>query len=204
MHQQCALLRTVNVIEQNETTVQKDPLMNLSLVNSLCYTLGWFWCVLCGIHGQSFLAVVGALFLISFQLYCVKVKEISLYIQDLLLVFFSVPLGVLLEIFFIQTKLIHYSSTTGILPPIWIVFLYPLFSLQINHSLKIIKKNKLGAFLFGFVGAPLSYVAGHSLGGVTFPHPLLPTWIIIGICWGLFLCLLAKIGNIVEKPQQKL
>ena len=101
--------------------------------------------------------------------------------------------------FFIQTNLIHYTNTTNMLPPIWIVFLYPLFSLLLNHSLKIIKKNSLVSFLFGLLGAPLSYIAGISLGGLTFPYPLLPTWIMIGICWGFFLCLLTKIANIIEK-----
>lgn len=173
--------------------------MNLSLLNGLCYTIGWFWCVLFGIHGQSIVAAIGAVFLISLQLYCIKIKDISLYIQDVLLVMFSVPLGALLETFFIQTNLVRYASTNKMLPPIWIVLLYPLFSLLFNHSLKIIKKNYAASFLFGFLGAPMSYIAGVSLGGLTFPYPFLQTWIMIGICWGLFLCLFTKIANIVEK-----
>lgn len=177
--------------------------MNLSLLNSVCYTVGWFWCVLFGIHNQWILATIGAVFLILFQLYCTKIKDIGLYIQDLLLVVFSIPLGALLELFFIQTSLIHYVNTTEMLPPIWIVLLYPLFSLLFNHSLKIIKKNYLASFLLGFLGAPLSYIAGISLGGLTFPYPLLQTWIMIGICWGLFLCLLAKIANIIEKAAEE-
>ena len=84
--------------------------MNLSLVNSLCYTTGWFWCVLFGIHGQFIVAIIGAVFLILFQLYCTKIKDIALHIQDVLLVIFFVPLGALLEIFFIQTNLIHYAN----------------------------------------------------------------------------------------------
>lgn len=173
--------------------------MNLLLLNSLCYTTGWFWCVLFGIHGQPIVATIGAVFLILFQLYCTKIKDIALYIQDVLLVIFSVPLGAFLEMFFIQTNLIHYANTTKTLPPIWIVLLYPLFSLLLNHSLKIIKKNYLASFIFGFLGAPLSYIAGISLRGLTFPYPPLQTWIMIGISWGLFLCLLVKIANIIEK-----
>ncbi len=173
--------------------------MNLSLLNSLCYTAGWFWCVLLGIHDHTFLASIGAVFLILFQLYCTKINDVALYIQDLLLVIFSIPLGGLLEFIFIQTGLIHYVNTTNILPPIWIVFLYPLFSLLLNHSLKIIKKHTLVSFLFGLLAAPLSYLAGMSLGGLTFPYALIPTWIMIGICWGFFLCLLTKIANIFEK-----
>lgn len=173
--------------------------MNLSVFNSLCYTIGWFWCVFFGIYGHSILAILGAVFLILFQLYYTKIKDVALYIQDLLLVIFSVPLGALLEILFIQTNLIDYANTGKSLPPIWIVCLYPLFSLLLNHSLKTIKKSYLATFLLGFLGAPLSYIAGKSLGALTFPYPLLPTWIFIGICWGLFLCLLTKIANIVEK-----
>ncbi len=178
-------------------------MMNLSLLNSLCYTTGWFWCVLFGIHGQSIVATIGAVFLILLQLYCTKIKDIALYIEDLLLIIFSAPLGALLEIFFIQTNLIYYTNTTKMIPPIWIVLLYPLFSLLLNHSLKIIKKNYLASFLFGFLCAPLSYIAGISLGALTFPNPLLQTWIMIGICWGLFLSLLAKIANIIEKATSK-
>jgi len=173
--------------------------MNLSLINSLCYLAGWFWCVLLGIQDQSILAVIGAVFLILFQLYCTKLKNIGLYIQDLLLVIFSIPLGTLLETFFIQTNLIHYTGSSTMLPPIWIVFLYPLFSLLLNHSLEFIKKIYLLSFLLGFLGAPLSYISGIYLGGLTFPHPILNTWIMIGICWGLFLSLLTKIANGVEK-----
>lgn len=173
--------------------------MNLSLLNSLCYILGWLWCVFFGIHGHPILAIIGVVILILFQLYYTKSKDIALYIQDVLLVIFSIPLGVLLEIFFIQTNLIYYANTNKIFPPIWIVSLYPLFSLLLNHSLKILKKNYLASFLFGFLGAPLSYVAIMLLGGLIFPYPLLQTWIIIGICWGLFLCVLAKIANVIEK-----
>lgn len=173
--------------------------MNLSLLNSLCYSAGWFWCVLFGVYGHSIIASIGAIFLILFQLYCTKIKDIGLYVQDLILVVFTALLGLLLEMFFIQINLIHYANTAKMFPPIWIVFLYPLFSLLINHSLKIIKKNYLISFLFGFLGAPLSYIAGISLGGLTFPYPLLQTWTILGICWGLFLCLITKIANIVEK-----
>jgi predicted DCC family thiol-disulfide oxidoreductase YuxK len=73
----------------------------------------------------------------------------------------------------------------------------------LNHSLKIIKKNYFTSFLLGFLGAPLSYVSGISLGGLTFPYPLFQTWMMIGICWGLFLCFLAKIANIVEKATEE-
>jgi predicted DCC family thiol-disulfide oxidoreductase YuxK len=173
--------------------------MNLSVFNALCYTVGWFWCLFCGLYGHSILGAIGAIFLIFIQLYYAKLKNLSLYIQDLILVILSVPLGLLLEIFFIQIHLIHYVNHTRFYPPIWIVLIYPLFTLIVNHSLKIIKKNYLYSFLFGFLGAPPSYISGASLRLLTFSYPFILTWILLGVSWGLFLCLLSKIAKMVEK-----
>ena len=77
-----------------------------------------------------------------------------------------------LEIFFIQTNLIYYTDLTENFPPIWIICLYPLFSLLLNHSLKFIKRNYLISFLFGFLGGPLSYIGGQALGAVNFSYPV--------------------------------
>lgn len=176
--------------------------MNLSLFNSLCYTAGWLWCVYWGIHGHTAIAASGAIFLILVQLYCIKQKDNILYMQDLLLVFFSIPLGFLLEMVFIHTDLIRYVNSKNF-PPIWIILLYPLFSLLISHSFNEIKRNYFILFLFGFFGAPLSYISGHSLGGLFFSYPFALTWILLGICWGGFLCLLAKVANQIEKATRE-
>jgi predicted DCC family thiol-disulfide oxidoreductase YuxK len=177
--------------------------MNLSLLNSLCYTVGWVWCVLLGIHGHAFWAVVGALSILVFQLYFTKKQSLGLYIEDLFIAIFSIPLGILLEMFFIQSDMIHYVDGGWLFPPIWIVALYPLFSLLLNHSLKFFKKSYLACFLFGVLGAPLCYIAGRALGGLTFPHSLFLTWIVVGVSWGLFICLLAKIANVIEKASDE-
>ena len=177
--------------------------MNLSWLNSICYTIGWFFCVIFGVQGHSILATIGAIFLILFQLYSTKINDIALYIQDLILATLSIPLGFFLEIFFIQTNLIYYTDLTENFPPIWIICLYPLFSLLLNHSLKFIKRNYLISFLFGFLGGPLSYIGGQALGAVNFSYPLKVTLLIIGVCFGLFLCLLRKIADIIEKATKE-
>jgi predicted DCC family thiol-disulfide oxidoreductase YuxK len=177
--------------------------MNLSVLNSLSYTVGWFWSVFLGVNGHFILATTGAIFLILFQLYYTKIQDIFLYIQDALLVIFSIPLGIFLEMFFIQTNIIHYVNNAKIFPPLFVVCLYPLFSLLLNHSLKIIKKNYLLSFALGFFGAPLSYIAGASLGGLIFPQQLLKTWIFLGVGFGLFICLLSKIAHIIEKATKE-
>ena len=100
---------------------------------------------------------------------------------------------------FIQTTIIDYINNSKNFPPIWIVCIYPLFVLQLNHSLKPFKKNYLLLFALVFFGAPFNYMGGVHLGALIFPHPLNLSFIIIGICWGLYLCLITKIANIFEK-----
>ncbi len=173
--------------------------MNSSVLNSICYTIGWFWCVLFGIYKHSWLALMGAVVLIVFQLYYTKKKNLSLYIQDTILVFFSIPLGIFLEILFILTGTIDYPNSIKFFPPIWIVLLYPLFSLVLNHSLQFLKKKYLLTFIFGCLAAPFSYFSGLSLGGLTFSYSPIITAIIIGIFWGVFLSILSKMASLIEK-----
>jgi hypothetical protein len=169
--------------------------MYISLLNSTCYTLGWFWCVYCGIYVHPFLAFSGGILLIVLQLFITKLFEPNLYSSDLVLALSATLLGILLEMVFISIGIVHYAGAYSIFPPIWIIPLYPLFALVINHSLKLIKKSYLLAFLLGFAGAPLSYIAGQKLGGLTFGYSDPTIWMMIGICWGVILCLLAKIGR---------
>jgi predicted DCC family thiol-disulfide oxidoreductase YuxK len=61
------------------------------------------------------------------------------------------------------------------------------------------RRNPFIAFLFGLLGAPLSYFSGYSLGAVVFFYSMPATWILLGVSWGLFLCLLTKIARVLEK-----
>jgi predicted DCC family thiol-disulfide oxidoreductase YuxK len=97
---------------------------------------------------------------------------------------------------------LSYPSASTPLPPIWIISLYPLFSLLINHSLSFLKSSPFIAFIVGFIAAPLSYLAGVKMGGALFPHPLLSTWSVIGVLWGLFLVLLTAIAKSIDKAAE--
>lgn len=66
-----------------------------------------------------------------------------------------------------------------------------------NQPFIKILKNFLVSFLVGFLAAPMSYIAGAALGGLVFYYPLFLTWMVIGISWGLFLCLLTLTANTI-------
>lgn len=177
--------------------------MNLSMLNSFLYTAGWFWSVIIASHRMRFLAFLGSFILILIALHFAKRESLKVYMNDLLLSLFSIPLGFLLETVFIQLGVLHYVNSSFNFPPLWIVLLYPLFSLLINHSLWFLKDNVILSFLFGFCFAPLSYIAGNSLDGLTFAYPLPITFLIIGIFWGFFLVFLTKLAKVIEKGVDK-
>lgn len=175
-----------------------SPFMRMAVFNSISYTIGWFWSVLLGIDGHPYLAVFGVGILVVLQLYYTKRIDPLLYIKDLILVLFSIPAGIFLEILFIQIGTIQYANH-HFFPPLWIIALYPLFVLLLNHSLVIVKKSLLLAFLFGFFGAPFSYWSGAALGGLTISQSILISWIVLGTGWGIFLCFFRNFTFTVER-----
>lgn len=160
-------------------------------MNSVCYIIGWFWCMLWGINGYSFVALQGAVFLIALQLYYVDSR---LFKSDAILAAISIPLGLLLEMLLIWAHVIRYGDSS--LPPIWILAIYPLFALLVNHLFSFLKGYPIPAFFIGFIGIPSSYFWVNTHGGLTFGYSSVLTWIILGTCYGLFLNLLLKISNV--------
>lgn len=156
-------------------------------MNTVCYIIGWFWCMLWGIYGHPFIALQGAVFLIALQLYYSNHK-------DSLLVAISVPLGFLLEMLLIHTNVIQYGNSS--FPPIWVIAIYPLFALLINHLFSFLKGHPIAAFFIGFIGIPSNYFWLNSQGALSFGYSPIISWIIIGTCWGILLNLLIKIGNL--------
>jgi len=178
-------------------------MFNISLFNSLLYTLGWFWCVWCGANDQSVVGFLGGIFLIFIQLMNTAFASRLILRKDLFLLLLASVLGFLMELAFLQGGVIAYSHSNGNLPPLWIFILYPLFALLLNHSLRFLQKSYLVTFLFGVLGAPLSYIAGQHMGAATLNYSLLSAWIVIGISWGILLVVLIAFNRGIENFFEK-
>ena len=79
------------------------------------------------------------------------------------------------------------------LTPIWIVVLWVLFALTLNHSLSWLKGRVVLAAIFGALGGPLAYVAGEKLMAVTIVEP--NTLLILAIGWAFITPLLISFGE---------
>lgn len=169
-------------------------------MNLIFFIIGWLWCVMLGINGYAFFALLGAICLIAMQL---LLKKSALnYTKDLILMGFVTLLGIVLEMILMQTKLITYENHR-LFPPLFIICLYPLFSLLCNHSLEQIMKNKLFSFALGVLIVPISYFAIYLLHGLDFGLPLFLTWILIGSLFGAYFCLVSYLKNVIDEAAVK-
>lgn len=158
------------------------------MLNSLCFIIGLFWCMLWGIYGHPLIALQGAVFLIALQLYYTEYK------QDILLVGISTSFGFWFEMLLIHTNVIRYGDSN--FPPLWMIAIYPLFALLVNHVFSFLKDKAPLAFLIGFMGIPSIYFWLHTQGVLSFGYSPMLAWIIIGAFWGLLLNQLLKIANL--------
>lgn len=165
-------------------------MFNASLLNSVLYTLGWFWCVWWGANNLSWIAFFGAFALIVTQLINIAFIDKYAFRKDMCLSVGALALGFIQELAFLKSGVIVYSNANFNFPPLWILVLYPLFALLLNHSLQFLQKSYWLAFLVGLLGAPLSYIAGEYMGAVILKYSLSMTWVVIGISWGIFLVVL--------------
>ena len=140
--------------------------MPLLIQNILLFQAGWFICVIGGANpGYTWLGfiVVVAIMLIHLG----RAPGIRNEITLLLLAMF---IGTLWDSSLISAGLLEFTNdkATSGLAPYWLIAMWGLFATTLNVSMKWLKKKYLLAAMFGAIGGPLSYYAGHRLGAVGF------------------------------------
>ena len=173
------------------------------LINVIAFYIGWLLCVMGGAIGKTLWPTLAALTILGGQLLLESKKIVK---RDLFLILFSVIAGFFLEVTILSLGILKYASPNSInpiFPPYWLITLYPLFAMTINHSLSWIKRNIWLAAFFGAFGGPFSYLAGNKLGGIVF---LLPKWqvlLALGVLWAFFLPILTSFATWLDQKTLK-
>ncbi|WP_455218700.1 DUF2878 domain-containing protein [Kaarinaea lacus] len=152
------------------------------MINFILFQAGWFACVISAARQQEWLALIALGTVIAIHLLLVKdrISEMQLIliagITGLLLDSSLIALGV-----FTPVNNIDYYG----IAPLWLVGMWMLFGITINHSLRWLDQRYIFAALLGFVFAPIAYLAGQKLGALTFPpdNSHMISLLIIGACW---------------------
>lgn len=144
-----------------------------TIANAVLFQIGWFVCILCGSlwAGIFTLAAITFHFVIS-----------SRRLDDAIAVFIAIALGLFHDSLLLHTGHIQFVESVY-LPPLWLVCLWALLGITLNHSLVWIYSRPLWSGLLGAIAAPLSYLAGVSLSSAEWSSPLLEVLPIIAILW---------------------
>lgn len=152
---------------------------SLALVttNILLFQVGWLVCILCGSQ-WALIYTVGAL--------CVHFGWSRQRHEDLVAVVLCVAIGLVHDLILIRTGHILFAES-ALWPPLWLVCLWVLMGITLNHSLRWIYERPFWAAALGAVSGPLSYMAGVKLSSAQWSSPVTEVIPIIAFLWLLVL-----------------
>ena len=152
--------------------------VNKKMFNALLFQLGWFACILGG-DSIALIAVAGIL-IIHGGFYMVNK-------QEWLLIAAMTLLGLLMDNALAFAGVFTFKAPELLYIPVWLLCIWVLFALTLNHSLKWLQSRLLLASLLGAVSAPMSYLAGSKLADVELLDPVYLSLLPIAMCWAIIL-----------------
>jgi hypothetical protein len=151
----------------------KHRALLLTIANVVMFQVGWLVCIL-----------FGSLWAGAFTL-CALAFHFVLYTQclkDAVAVLLALAIGLVHDLLLLHTGLIVFVESVY-LPPLWLMCLWMLLGLTLNHSLAWVYSRPLWSGLLGAVAAPLSYMAGVTLSSAEWSSPILEVVPIIAALW---------------------
>lgn len=138
-----------------------------NVANALAFQLGWFACVLGAANDAAWLGVSVVVLVVGVQVALAPRPGGEAALAGLALL-----LGATFETALIVTGgVIHLGSP--VIPPAWMLALWPLFAGTLNLSMGWLKGRWMLAALLGGLAGPLSYWAGARLGALQVGDPVI-------------------------------
>lgn len=180
----------------------------MMVITLILYYAGWFFTIALAAAGRPFTAALACLLAGISQLVIHYFYNRSGFYREVFLALYAIMIGFFTESLFLNLSITGFTPP-GLfesLPPLWIVFLYPLFSLTINGAMHWMMDSKVLQVMIGAL-APICYIAGAKVGACLLPRGYGLAYLVIGIAWPLVILsmttLLKKIEALVESAIQK-
>lgn len=169
-------------------------------LNFILFQAGWFVTVI-GVANQSEWVAIACVSTILFaHLYMVTDK-----LTELLLIITSGLLGFVIDSVLISQGLFVAAGIIGLqgMAPLWLIALWMLFAITVNHSLGWLQGRYLVAGLLGLIFAPVAYLAGDKFGVLTISadHGMYQVLLVIGAVWAVVTPLLLLISHASSSNQ---
>jgi hypothetical protein len=166
--------------------------MTIRVVNFVLFQAGWFACVLGAARDLFWLGPASAIGVVGLCLALAENRK-----RSATNVVLAAVVGPALDAALAHSGTLIYPGKflAGFWPPLWIIALWAMFGSTFDSGLAWLSRRYILASLFAALFAPLSYMAGRSLGAVeTAPEPL--RWILpVAGSWAVGLPGLLWIGR---------
>jgi hypothetical protein len=161
------------------------------LINLVAFKLGWLACVVGGANGWPVLGSLIAVAIVGFHVFTSDAPT-----RELTLVLIAGVIGALWDSALAGAGLVVYASGTLFAgtAPYWIIAMWLLFATLLNKSLRWMHQRLPLAALFGGLGGPLAFYAGHRLGAVEFSD-FWPAMLALSIGWAVIMPLLVLVAR---------
>ncbi len=148
----------------------------------------WFSLILVG---NTWLPVVITMLGLHFLLTPTKLDDVKVLILALA--------GFLIDLCMLQLGFFSFTQW-----PIWLLFLWVAFILNLGHSMRFLRNFK-PIYLIGFstLGGAYAYWASWKFGAVDLPQGPALTLAIVAIIWGIFLPLCVKLDALMRQGRHE-
>lgn len=161
------------------------------IINFAAFQIGWLSSVVGGAQQMPWLgpiAVLVALF--------IHFKAARRPLEEFMLVLSCALMGAAFDSFLTASGWVNYPSGqfSSMLAPYWIITMWMLFATTLNVSMRWMRGRPGLAAIFGFVGGPMTYIAGQKLGGIELINPV-AALIALGFGWAVMMPILMRLSE---------
>lgn len=138
--------------------------MNVVL-NFVAFQIGWFSSVLGGANQMPWIGPLAVLFVVGTHLVVAERPA-----PEFVLVVLCGVFGTAFDSLLVASGWVTYPSGmfSSVMAPYWISAMWCSFATTLNLSMRWMKGRPILAAVTGLVAGPLTYIAGHKLGGIEF------------------------------------
>lgn len=157
------------------TTLQKN------IFNIVTFNAVWLLCVL----GGSTVAVIAVGVAVAVHLQLISIDR-----RELLFIGLVGCIGILVEFAFVYFNVLK-PPGASMVPPLWLLMLWPLFATTLNHSTRWFQNHPWISVLAGGVAGPLTYLTGTKLTDYEIVAPFYPSMFKLMLVWmAVFPCVI--------------
>jgi hypothetical protein len=157
----------------------------------------WIACALGAARGYPLIGPLLVLASILFHLLLSPQRA-----KDLAIIAFVSAVGFCIDTTYGLLGMLTYASVWEAVPwlcPLWLVGMYALFGMTVDHSLGWLQKNLFAAAVLGALGGAASYAAGARMGAVQFLWPWWDVMKVLAGVWFVFCPLVCYVSRRIHR-----